>query len=125
MHRRDAKAKGEAEYLRERAGTLRDAAEKVGAAEDKAAELHGLRSRPPVELRLAGVLATKQLKPADLLAKMDKDQNDAVDEREFAQALRAFGLDATSEEFHSVFKQLDKVHAAHADLDSKLALARA
>ena len=78
MEKAEASAKAAAEHWRRRAEGIRAAAKQVRATETMVEELHNLKFKPSVEVRLASLLSKKQLKPADLLAKMDNDKNGSV-----------------------------------------------
>ena len=105
--KREKKAKEDADDWRRRAKEMRDAAQLVEEKENIVTTLVDLRSNPSPEIRLATLLAKKQLKPADLLSKMDTDRGGSIDVREFTSGLQALGLDATQDELEEIFKDLD------------------
>lgn len=109
VYKKEAAAKEEAERWRKRAEGMRAAAEQIGAKEAIANELTNLRHHPPADVRLAALMAQKQLKPDDLLAKLDTDKGGTVDQKEFAIGLRALGISATDEELNHLHADLDKV----------------
>ena len=96
---------------------MRVAATQIRATEAMINEQHDLRFKPSVEVRLATLLSKKQLKPADLLAKMDTDKNGTVDRHEFANGLTALGMDATPEELVGLHSRLDLDTSGELDLN--------
>lgn len=121
----EEQARAEAAYWRGRAQAARDAAEQVGSKESMAAELLELREHPSPELRLANLLARKQIKPADIIAKMDADHDGSIDVHEFMRGMAEMGFDGDAEEVKAVHASLDKDSNGMLSLDEIKAMVMA
>ena len=106
VEKKNAEAKAEESHWYSRASEIRAAAEQVVFWENSVTELQERRTKPSVELGLANLLSKTQLKPSDLLAKMDTNNDKSIDAREFARGMQALGSDATSAELEAYHKQL-------------------
>lgn len=101
-------AESKSAYWRERAEQTKTAAEVVEKFEKARVKLERMKNEPSAEARLAGLLTKKNLKPGDLLAQMDQNQNGSVDVGEFSSTLKKLGLEASDEELGRIFSSLDK-----------------
>jgi hypothetical protein len=81
----------------------------VAEKEVIASELHELRFKPSVEVRLVTLLSKAQLKPAEVLTKFDGNTDGKIDKGEFAKGFLALRIDATVEELHELHGKLDTV----------------
>ena len=117
VQKREAEAKADAEYWRGRAEDARAAAKLVGEQEDLAKQLHECRTAPAADIRLANLLAKKQVKPADLVDKMDNNKDGKIDQKEWVAGLRALGIDASPEELSQLFNQLDVNNSGTLEID--------
>lgn len=115
--KRDAASKEEAELWRARAQQMRESAEGIGKVETMAAALEQLRSRPPTEVQLADLIAAKQLKPEQLLAKLDQDGGGDIEEPEFRRGLQALGVEATPHDMFVMFEKLDTDGSGSIEID--------
>ena len=96
----------DAGFWRGRATHTREASAVVATWEAAIVELAELREPTP-ELKLAELLAKKNLKAAEVTAKWDSDGG-GVNEQEFITNLRKLNIDLADEELKGVFAAFDK-----------------